>query len=320
MDPNTNPTPTPNPAPNPAPTPNPVAPTMPNSQPPIPEPAEAPVYQPSQPIAAPTIEATDPITMPDPLPEPDPVEEALKQPIKPADPVPGSIGSAVSMPPVSATPDMAPVAEPTMPTNPMMTAPAPAKKSSKATIILLAILAAVIILGLGAFLVIQLVGQTPSNPVPPETPTEEDEEPTPVLSTLTCKRTLEEVELAGIGNAIKGAENLFADYEDGILTTIERGWSLEFADTAAADTALAQLKVNYEDTFAALELDTDPFDSKYDNQEGVVEINHIAAAEDLDDANMSIFELTADEEDKIATDSKSITAAYETLGFTCNEE
>ncbi len=44
------------------------------------------------------IAATEPITEPDPIPEPDPIEEALKAPFKAADPVPGSIGSAVSVP------------------------------------------------------------------------------------------------------------------------------------------------------------------------------------------------------------------------------
>lgn len=42
--------------------------------------------------------ATDPITMPEGPKAPDPVEEELKMPLKAAGPVPGSIGSAVSMP------------------------------------------------------------------------------------------------------------------------------------------------------------------------------------------------------------------------------
>ena len=42
--------------------------------------------------------ATDPIMRPEPAPAPDPVEEELKAPMKAAEPVPGSIGSAVSGP------------------------------------------------------------------------------------------------------------------------------------------------------------------------------------------------------------------------------
>lgn len=44
------------------------------------------------------IAATEPITEPDPIPEPDPVELELNAPFQAAAPVPGSIGSAVSVP------------------------------------------------------------------------------------------------------------------------------------------------------------------------------------------------------------------------------
>ena len=47
---------------------------------------------------SPLLSATDPITMPAPPKAPDPIEEELKAPFKAAGPVPGSIGSAVSMP------------------------------------------------------------------------------------------------------------------------------------------------------------------------------------------------------------------------------
>lgn len=76
----------------------PEAPTMP-AMPAMPEtPATpvAPVFQPSG--ANPMLGATDPITMPNPPKAPDPIEEELKAPMKAAGPVPGSIGSAISMP------------------------------------------------------------------------------------------------------------------------------------------------------------------------------------------------------------------------------
>lgn len=47
---------------------------------------------------SPLLGATDPITMPAPPKAPDPVEEELKAPFRAAAPVPGSIGSAISMP------------------------------------------------------------------------------------------------------------------------------------------------------------------------------------------------------------------------------
>ncbi len=51
-----------------------------------------------QPTTTGLVNEMDPIAMPEPAPAPDPIEEELKAPFKAADPVPGSIGSAVSVP------------------------------------------------------------------------------------------------------------------------------------------------------------------------------------------------------------------------------
>lgn len=102
--------------------------------------------------------ATDPITMPEKPAEPDPEEEELKAPLKAAEPVPGSIGSAVSGPQ-----DGAPVAA-TNPNGQNLFAAATAnaakkpakKKTSQTTYILLGVVAAVIVIALVAVLIIQL--------------------------------------------------------------------------------------------------------------------------------------------------------------------
>lgn len=72
-----------------------AAPAMP-AMPETPAAPVAPVFQPGG--ANPMLGATDPITMPNPPKAPDPIEEELKAPMKAAGPVPGSIGSAISMP------------------------------------------------------------------------------------------------------------------------------------------------------------------------------------------------------------------------------
>ena len=72
--------------------PEPVAPVAPET------PEAAPTATTFQATDNPMLGATDPIMMPNPPKAPDPVEEELKAPMKAADPVPGSIGSAISMP------------------------------------------------------------------------------------------------------------------------------------------------------------------------------------------------------------------------------
>ena len=66
-----------------------AAPVMPD----IPEPVN-PVYTPGDNVM---VGETDPITVPNPPKAPDPIEEELKAPMQAAAPVPGSIGSAISM-------------------------------------------------------------------------------------------------------------------------------------------------------------------------------------------------------------------------------
>ena len=133
------------------------------------------------PVGAPgMLGAMDPLTMPDKPAEPDPVEEELKAPLKAAAPVPGSIGSAVSVPAEGASAGGAPVSGvPVMPVpTPMATAPQsvsfedPAKmpaaggvaksggklKMSKQTLVLLCVVAGIVVLALIIVLVMMLNG------------------------------------------------------------------------------------------------------------------------------------------------------------------
>ena len=122
------------------------------------------------------IGATDPITMPTPPKAPDPVEEELKAPLKAAEPVPGSIGSAISMPaqgavanqPVDTSmfqkPNTTNVAlggkttgQATMAQAPNPAGGKPAKKkTSKTTYILLGVVGVMVVIALIAVLITQL--------------------------------------------------------------------------------------------------------------------------------------------------------------------
>ncbi len=78
--------------------PAPIEPTAPVITPGAPNPvANSPMFQ--QPDNSAILD-TSPITMPEAPKAPDPIEEELKAPLTPAAPVPGSIGSAVSVPPL----------------------------------------------------------------------------------------------------------------------------------------------------------------------------------------------------------------------------
>ena len=111
-----------------------------------------------------TLSATEAIMQPEPAPEPDPVEEELKAPFKAADPVPGSIGSAVSMPADASNPGQTP----SVAFNDPATAPeqnpsiqgAPVKmkkKMDKRTLTMIAILGGMVAVALAVVLVIMLM-------------------------------------------------------------------------------------------------------------------------------------------------------------------
>lgn len=122
------------------------------------------------------IGAMDPITMPTPPKAPDPVEEELKAPFKAAEPVPGSIGSAISMPAQGAAlnqsvdtsmfqkPNTTNVAlggktvgQATAAQAPMQAGGKSAKKkTSKATYILLGVVGVMVVIALVAVLITQL--------------------------------------------------------------------------------------------------------------------------------------------------------------------
>ena len=122
---------------------------IPPVQPVMPEVAQPVVVQPTQPVQQPALSATDPITMPEPVKEPDPVETELNTPIKAAEPVPGSIGSAVSMPGDGTLPNQVPGMQPIDMNMAPEQAQAMAKKqSSRKTLIILCAIAGVVVVAL----------------------------------------------------------------------------------------------------------------------------------------------------------------------------
>lgn len=142
-----------------------AAPVMPD----IPEPVN-PVYAPGDNVM---VGETDPITVPNPPKAPDPIEEELKAPMQAAAPVPGSIGSAISMPaadgtsPVSAaikpmseqqTPNVAfndPAGAQGQPAAPAAPA-AEKKKLDKKSLIMLGAIGGIVVIALIVVLISQL--------------------------------------------------------------------------------------------------------------------------------------------------------------------
>lgn len=319
MDPTTNPTatPTPNPEPpvgGPAPV-NPVINPAANSVPAAPvidAPAAPegiggapvnPVITPSNPIQGSPVQgnpvfqpsgvaATDPIMMPEPAPEPDPVEEELKAPMKAADPVPGSIGSAVSGPASNA--NVAPTDNP-FDNNPTMPAQNPAagaaaqpagaagkgamagiknKFGDKKTMMILAVIAGMVVLALVAILILQLMngdasGSQASNTVnnntviEPETDNEDSEIDTEEGDTqvaageqsLNCTRAMTEAEIVEAtngGSATTGTISIDGSFSDGNLKDIAITKSVVYGGEDATPTVVDSSEIGVSNINASM--------------------------------------------------------------------
>lgn len=288
----------------PVPAPEPVNPPVPPVSP-VPEPVN-PVINPSgvpsaNPMFQPDVSgiaATDPIMTAEPPKAPDPIEEELKAPMKAAEPVPGSIGSAVSGPMGNAmfnAPEdrvqSVPFNDPVMNADNGMSAMKPAKKATnKKTLIILIAIAAVVIIALGVVLVMQFMGgSTNSNPPASNqsNSSNTNNQTNSDLKTLSCTRNMTESEIVLINDAISGTVNISAEFDDDILTQVSLVKSVIFKDEGTSKNEPVETEV------------------------------HEAMAEDLTTEGAGIYYLPTDRYG-VVNDLKSIQDKYESLDFTCN--
>lgn len=184
--------------------------------------------------------ATDAILRPDPIPEPDPVEEELKAPMRAAAPAPGSIGSAVSGPTSdltstdAQTPSVSfndPATQPAVSSSEQLDQNKASKKSSRKTLIALIIVAAMVVIALGAILVMQFIGvPSPDSGTSgnvsngaiaePEQKNAANGNTTPVTSSLSCTRAMTSDELVDFENAVAGSMNITAKFSSDKITMI----------------------------------------------------------------------------------------------------
>lgn len=331
-----NPEPTPGPVPTPAPTPAPVAlepaPVTPPA-PVAPEPTPAPVTPPApatpEPVApvtppapepitinpvvnpnpvapsAPTfqpgdigIAATDPIMTAEPPKAPDPIEEELKAPMKAMDPVPGSIGSAISGPSGDAfgAPDRTPSVSFNDPATMQPTTVAPAggnklvdKFKNRKTLFILIGITGVIVVALLIILILQLVNNNSSSTPPVNNNSSSNTDTTPeiVKEALSCTRNMTETELVTYPDAVTGTISISAEFESARLNQIAMIKSVVYSD---------------EDEVA---------------NEPVNEDVHESTADNLTNESAILYYLPVNDAGTLIYDLEAIQSNYEKLAFTC---
>ncbi len=287
------------------------------------------------------ISATEPITVPDPLPEPDPIEEALKAPIKAADPVPGSIGSAVSVPFGDAPAQTGAAVAPTpvnnvafnsnpstsFSSNPTGTGPA-AKTSllaNKKLLMIIGIAAAALVMLIAIVIVIlgsgngktnnqsQGGGQGVISPDPDPNPWEGQK------SVLSCTYEYNEDELIDLGEALEGTETMIGEFNDEQLVSITRTTELVYDDEDMATEGKGLIRDIYIEQYQDLDFESDPFTSTYSLNGLVLTATHKAEdVDEIDETNMDIFLISTDKNKEIDFSQNAIEKTYKGLDYVCS--
>lgn len=288
-----------------------------------------------------------------PVEEPAPVVE---EPLQPAAPVPGSIGSVVSVPENATEPDLPnpsaanPVAEspafgeapnaaaaPIIDDTPIVAAPVntapttnaadtfvgqiPEKKQgggAKKALIAIFIILIIIAIGIALYLLGVFDSLLGKNTSSTNPPAEQ----TPIVeehtyTTVTCgHKYTTTAELSSFGNAQKASAEYVLDYVDDELSTLNYTLNISFEDSTMAKAAILNQRDSYVKAFQTLGYETDPFVSEYNN-DAEASITRSAEAEDIDEKNASLIGITIADGAKLATDSASLIKNYKAAGFTC---
>lgn len=279
--------------------------------------------------------ATEPLTQPDPIPEPDPIEEALKAPIRAADPVPGSIGSAVSVPsdtPVVPDNMMPPMAGASVPTTPLnnvafnteptkMTDPM-AKKQQKnqKSIIIIAIIGVLLLVGVGvAILIMTMNNSKPATPAP--APIQVIDK-TPESGTTVCTYEGTDDELALYEGATSFSKEVRMKFDNkDILTEIKFSTTVGFDDVEFSEAIKTKLDKDYKDEYGFLGFEEDPYTTEIlTNEDEIVLSFGTDDVDDIDDNSKDLMSLINDEDGNIDLTYETITETYTNLGFTCEDK
>ena len=249
-------------------------------------------------------------------------------PLHPADPVPGSIGSAfaysetapdhsIPVPKPKKAPKVKKEKEPTVdPSDPTATS-TPKKALNKVRVILIAVLG-VVLVGVVGVIIFFIANNSSDTTTTKKADTSSNTPTTPVVSSLTCTR--EGVKnFQQYGAVTSGAEQAIAMYSGDTLTSFGTMLSLKYASEDSASDGLSLAKELYNTQLENANLSADPFDSSFDSSASNVIITHQAEGSAITTKNARILGLSV-ANGTVATDIETISNNYESNGFTCEEK
>lgn len=234
-----------------------------------------------------------------------------EEPLKPADPVPGSIGSALAY--SDSAPDHSvPV------TKPKKTPLFDFKGNAK---VIIMIVAAVVLVAIVVIVLLFVLNGTNNKKAPTTNSNTNTQQATtkPVVSSLTCTMTGDGTAFSNYGNVVSGEENVIAMYSDDTLTSLGVNMTLNYGSPEDATNGKTSAEQQYTNKYISLKLTADPFSSTYDATGNTVTVTHQADGEKITTENAKVMDLYV-LRGEVVSDIETLKDAYESDGFTCVEK
>ncbi len=270
----------------------------------------------------------------------------VDEPLIPAAPVPGSIGSVTSVPPIdggqpgmmadSAT-TSTPVAEPApAPYNPFaQSAPAPtpeptntssmapnptfqpavppkAKAKVSPLVLVLGLVSCILLITTIVFAV--LFFNAKNNPKIVYVPQTGNEEANARIEMLTCSREADFAGYAGVESPAMGTETMVASYTNNELRALSMDYAMRFADETAANTAQSAFAAEQADLFAAID---NAFAINYNVNGGNLDIEVLSGRDTFTESDAATFMYGVGNSDSLVS-LDAVRSLYESVGYTCS--
>lgn len=253
-----------------------------------------------------------------PKPKEEKVESDDEEPLTPADPVPGSIGSAISYS-EDAPNHSEPIKKPfklkflKKEKNPEENEVTIGKKKLDTKKILI-IVGAVLLVGVIAFVLFFVLGN-PSKSSSTKKTTQLTTSKA-VESNLVCKKEGGADAFSQYPEVVSGTEEIIAMYKDKALVSFGDNLTLNYDSSDVASVRLVDIKSNYVSAYSALKLTSDPFDTTFNSKGKTVTMSRQADGDDIDMTNAKLLGIPV-LKGEVFDDIDSIQETFESQGFAC---
>lgn len=236
-----------------------------------------------------------------------------EEPIVPADPVPGSIGSAL-------------IYSESAPNHAEPVTKVKKKKEVKANLKLIVIIGAAVVLIAIVIVILMIVlgGGSKKSTTNSSSSSSSSQVKQPTVSSLTCTLEGDGSVFPAYGEAVSGRKDVIAMYSDDELSSIGSTMVLNYASADAANTGrdlarntyAAKYESAYNNGSTTENAVADPFISNYEVIGDTLTVTHQADAADINATNAKVLDLFVIR-GEVVTDIDTIQDSYEEDGFTC---